>query len=430
MGMRIALVLAVIAIGFSPAGTRGQSRPAALRVYATPCYLIRTDLDEDEAREAVVRTTRMAEEYRQRTKGFSGRISQRLPFYLFRHEADYIAAGGRAGTVGVFTGEKLMAVAGEHPDDRTWHTVQHEGFHQFARSVIRGDLPAWVNEGLAEYFGEGRFTGDSLITGLLPPWRLSRVKRSIEEGRFRSLRDMMLLSYDDWNGEMALVNYDQAWSMAHFLIHADQDKYQSAFVSFLNAVGRGAAYEKAWLDAFGPPEEFEARWRKYYLDLPDDPTAELYDRVLLSTMTSFLARATSQKQSFPSFDAFLAAGRNEQIKSHPDDWLPPALLQETIKALDEKGHWSLEMGPSKLPQLAREYPDGVRVIGSFTLDHGRVDRIAIGVDDLAKTVVQAKALLAEKKKTKARDLLRDGLKAHPASPATQEARQLLVQTRQ
>ena len=62
-------------------------------------------------------------------------------------------------------------------DARTWHTVQHEGFHQFAHVVIRGDLPIWVNEGLAEYFGEAVFTGDGFVSGVIPPTAMTGIRR-------------------------------------------------------------------------------------------------------------------------------------------------------------------------------------------------------------------------------------------------------------
>ena len=62
-----------------------------------------------------------------------------------------------------------MAFAGEHITAYTWHTVQHEGFHQFAHAVIGGDIPTWLNEGLAEYFGEALFTGGRVRPRRGPP---------------------------------------------------------------------------------------------------------------------------------------------------------------------------------------------------------------------------------------------------------------------
>src|SRR5690242_10590675 len=115
MVRRIVFVI-LLAVGFGAGWGFAKSAPVELKTYETRYYVIRTDLNEEQAKEAAVRMTRMAEEYVRRTQGFSGKITQRLPFYLFRHEEDYEAAGGPAGTAGVFTGEKLMAWAGDRPD--------------------------------------------------------------------------------------------------------------------------------------------------------------------------------------------------------------------------------------------------------------------------------------------------------------------------
>jgi hypothetical protein len=109
---------------------------ADLKQYETKYYTIYTDISPDDEKEAAARMTRMVEEYHARTKDFSGTIKTRLPFYLFKSEQDYVAAGGVPGSAGVFkvdaNGSSLMAIAGEHLTRQTWQVVQHEGFHQFA----------------------------------------------------------------------------------------------------------------------------------------------------------------------------------------------------------------------------------------------------------------------------------------------------------
>src|SRR5262245_47586979 len=110
-----------------------------LQRYETPYYILHTDVPRDQAQEAAVRMTRMAEEYHNRTREFSGVITTKFPFYLYRERADYETAGGLPKSAGFFNGEALHAYVGAKTDDRTWHTVQHEGFHQFTAAVIGGD---------------------------------------------------------------------------------------------------------------------------------------------------------------------------------------------------------------------------------------------------------------------------------------------------
>src|SRR5436190_20491182 len=81
--------VAILLFGFAQ-----HTAAADLRVYETKYYTIHTDLSEDDARECAIRMTKMAEEYRDRTRDFAGAVRSRLPFYLYRNQIDYLAAGG------------------------------------------------------------------------------------------------------------------------------------------------------------------------------------------------------------------------------------------------------------------------------------------------------------------------------------------------
>ena len=153
--LRVSILLAMsplIALG-QPVES-GDGVAEGLTTYETPYYFMHTDLSGEAALEAAARMTKMAEEYHARTRDFSGDIREKLDFYLFKNPDDYMAAGGKPGSAGFFAGDRLLAIASNDIDGETWHVVQHEGFHQFAHAVIGGELPIWVNEGLADYFGE------------------------------------------------------------------------------------------------------------------------------------------------------------------------------------------------------------------------------------------------------------------------------------
>jgi Protein of unknown function (DUF1570) len=360
----------------------------ALPTYETPYYIIHTDLDADAVREATIHMTKMAEEYHQRTLEFSGVIRTKLPFYLFRTQSDYYAAGGIRGTAGLFNGKSLLAVAGEHLTARTWQVVQHEGFHQFAAAVIGGDLPTWVNEGLAEYFGTAVFTGDGFQTGVIPPWRLVRLKAEMARPHgLHSVADLMELSLDQWNGEMNVANYDQAWSMVQFLAHGDDGKYQKPFTQFMLALNKGQNWRQAWKDSFGNTEGFEDRWREYWKSQNEDPTADLYARATTATLTSFIGRAIEQRQTFGSFDLFTQAARDKTLRCSQANQLPPSLIESALSDVQhrtDKGYtWSL-VPPSRTTgglQIVCVLPDGRKWIGRFVLRGTTVEAVSVDAVD-------------------------------------------------
>jgi len=358
----------------------------SLPVYQSPYYVLHTDVDHDDAREALIRMTVMFAEYHDRTKGFSGEIKQKLPFYLFNSSDEYYAGGGLAGSSGVFTGDALLvAVNGHHPDAGTWHIVQHEGFHQFAAAMIGGDMPIWLNEGMAEYFGEGIFTGDSFVTGGIPPARLRRLKYEINATGDKGLptvAQMMLVSHSLWNAQISIRNYDKAWSMVHFLAHGEGGKFQKLFVNFMLELNRGTAWEPAWQHNFGDGNGFEEHWKAYWLGLDANPTDDVYARATVATLTSFLARAAAQRQSFMQFADFVSAAEAGQVKIADIDWLPLRLLKLAMADVASRresstGDFALD-GPASGPnKIVLTLPDGTKLVGTFSLNRGRPTDIKV-----------------------------------------------------
>jgi hypothetical protein len=402
---------------------------ADLKEYDTKYYTIYTDIDPDDEKEAAIRMTKMAEEYHERTKGFAGTINSKFPFYLYKSSADYYAAGGMPRSAGVFisigSGGKLMAVAGKSVTQQTWQVVQHEGFHQFAHAVIGGEIPTWLNEGLAEYFGESIFTGDGFVTGVIPPWRLERLKQEISGGETKTIRQMMETSPDQWAGNLNIINYDQAWSMVHFLVHGDDQKYQAAFSNCIREISKGKTFNTAWIDTIGPTDGFEDRWKKWWSGQPESPTSLLYGKAAVATMTSFIARAYTSRQTFSSFEAFQAAVNDGSLKIKSDDWLPRSLIVTAFRNYGTAPHWELQSPQNKQPTLELTLIDGTRLTGWFTLRGNRVDHVNVEIDDMVRILKDAQALLDAGKKNEARVMVQSALKNIPRSALVTEAKQFL-----
>lgn len=383
---RVVLVCSVLSQGqasaqVTPRGTSVQ-RPvlnSAMRTYKTRYYSLCTDVGNQMIWEAAARLKAMAEEYARRTRGFSGAIRYRMPFYLFRNQADYLAAGGPAGTAGCFlritrAGEfsvhrsgHLMAWLGERPTDRFWHTVQHEGFHQFSHMIIQGRLPVWLEEGLAEYFGESIWTGDSLVTGIIRPERLRKVQAAITGNKLLAFADMVTMSYREWSLGRHPHQYDQAWSMVHFLVHGDNGKYRLALVGFISDMAKARPLAQAFIRRFGTNMvAFEKRYARWWLGLLEEATRERYTFATVETLTSFLARATAQKQYFKNVEEFLQAAQRGEVKCNPKQWLPPKLLKDAAEQAGRLKVWSLQ-GLAISPKLVLSVPGGATFRGTFTV---------------------------------------------------------------
>jgi len=376
----------VILLLLVPAIALAQTKPAtsSLRTYETRYYTIYTDLGRDGAREAEVRMTRMADEYRQRTRDFSGELRGKLPFYLFRNEADYHAAGGTPNTAGEYdpnAGRLMTFAGGEQANLATWYTVQHEGFHQFADQVIGRGMPIAVNEGLAEYFGEALFTGDSFVAGVIPPWRLKRVRASFEGKKFMSLRELLSLSHKEWNKALSQDNYDQVWMLVQYMVHGDDGAYRDSFAAFIRDISTGRPWDAEWQPRFGDIDAFETKWRSYWTNLPDDPTADQYVETTLRTLTSFLARATARRQRFDSLEAFASATEKGELKSSESDWLPASLINDAFKRAatfqTTGASFAIVSDAPRPPRIVYTPKQGSQMVGRFTLKGSRVEGVTV-----------------------------------------------------
>jgi hypothetical protein len=370
MKLLIALILCFALSGAAPAPT--------LRRYDTSYYVIHTDLPPDGAAEAVVRMSRLADELRRRTRdlGFTGRIQQRLPFFLYARHADYVASGAPPQSAGTFDGDRLVAAATDSRGSATWNVVQHEAFHQFAAATSGTELPAWLNEGFGEYFGEALFTGDAYVTGVVPEWRLRRVRQSLSDHAFEPLAGFARLTQEQWNQKLSIPHYDQAWSLVQFLLHSDDTRHHHRLLRYVRALADGTTMQQAWTSAFGDAADLEKEWKAYWLNLPEKGTPELEAEATVATLTSFLARATAAGQSFDSFDAFTRAARNGTLKCDPRDWLPPSLLGRTIESIPQAMSLKLE-GEGENSHIVTVLPQGRALIGLFTLKDGRVTEVQV-----------------------------------------------------
>jgi len=412
----IALCLATVrSIGWAAKNKPAKpgDSPAKLKAYPSRYYVIYTDLGDEVAAEASARMTAMAEEYHRRTRGFAGVIRHRLPFYLYARAEDYRAAGGLPGSAGQYDSGRrvLMALAGRRPSLSLWHTVQHEGFHQFVHLAIGGRVPIWINEGLAEYFGAGIWTGDSFVTGLIASRRLEAVKQHIKKNQIMPFSNFLAITGDQWRGAFdqrqkdghksesssktgrdksdgdtpkvnrVRINYDQAWSMVHFLIHAEGGRYRKSFAGLISDISAGTNWKRSFQKRFGTNiEAFQKRYCGWWLALPSDATRDLTIKAHLATLTSFLARATSQGQSFADVAQFLGEARAGRLKCHPAQKLPASLLERSL--VDIRGWnrgWRFDDTGSGPIRLVLAWPDGTTFTGSFTIGGGRCGNVKVTV---------------------------------------------------
>lgn len=373
LNLRVAFVAMLLALPVAAPLQAKEAPRKSFRTIPTRYYTLSTDASDEMASEAALRMDRMFEEYTQRIRGHARPLREKMLFRLYSNSADYRADGGPAGSEGVvktsvsrdgLSTSQLMVLISERPgqEEDTWHVMQHEGFHQFAMSFLPR-LPAWVNEGLADYYATSRFVGEGFIYGRIPEHRRELLVRTIKANEHKPFIKFTTFTRQQWIADLSPRNYLQAWAMVYFLIDGEQGKYHKPFKDYMASLGRGMDSQIAWNQSFGREtmKTLEDAWKKYWIELPPNSKAALERQIKLTTMANFLVRAAKSGKKYEQFQAFFtdAKSRSVKLSQDPAIWLPPKLLDQAIESVNPSNvtlSWS-----AMVPNLVETQKDGTKV---------------------------------------------------------------------
>ena len=130
-------------------------------------------------------------------------------------------------TTGFYMTRKNEAVVrilpGRNGDDRTLGIVRHETSHLIAAALF-GNLPDWLNEGLAEYFERMDVDGQAKI--IRPSsYYLKLLRKRLRRGTLPRLQQHLRLSHKQWNREDQALRYAIGWSVVFFVMSEPRGRH-------------------------------------------------------------------------------------------------------------------------------------------------------------------------------------------------------------
>jgi hypothetical protein len=263
-----------------------------LRTLRSAHYLVHTDLEQSLAEELAKRLDAMHDEYARRLVDFTvPHPDAKFEVYLFARRDDFmrLTQNRYPNAGGVFmAGRNLLAgyLEGQGRDGMR-RIIQHEAFHQFAFTAISRDLPIWLNEGMAQYFEEGIWTGTHFTFGQVPPRRLRQLQHDRTKKQLMPFRTMLAMTEKEWekglisDAARGATQYNQAWAMTHFLVHGANggDRYRPRLIDMLKRIHAGTPAPDAFTEAFSRNVEgFQARFEEFAAALAATPEATLIER--------------------------------------------------------------------------------------------------------------------------------------------------------
>ncbi|BAM02785.1 hypothetical protein PSMK_06260 [Phycisphaera mikurensis NBRC 102666] len=299
LALALALVLLAAAPSAPPAAAAGLVPDAAapLSLYRSRHYLVHTDLPRAEAAPLGLHLDAVYDDLERRFEGFgTGRSRAPLDVYLFRHAAGYHAYLKSRGVAADHSGGMFFSggprgdalatwVSGRDPA-ATRAVLQHEGFHQFAAARL-GQLPHWVNEGLAQYYEDAPLVNGRLFVGELNAERLAGVRSALIRGTAWPLPTLLRAEGRTWidllhrDPDRSRTLYAQSWSLVYFLIHAENGRYREAFLNYLRQLSLGQNADTALRTAFGITDAsaMQGRWAAWLAGAAPPPVSEAAQRL-------------------------------------------------------------------------------------------------------------------------------------------------------
>ena len=136
--------------------------------------------------------------------------------------------------------------------DNPYESLYHEYYHSVTVPYFPG-LPAWVAEGMADFFGNSVIGDKTADLGMPNP-------DLIQELRTSPLIPLPLLfkvdhksPYDNEQNKVSIF-YAESWVLIHYLMLGDRRAHNPSFGSYLGALSQGASPDEAAAKAFGDSE--------------------------------------------------------------------------------------------------------------------------------------------------------------------------------
>ena len=147
--------------------------------------------------------------------------------------------------------------------DNPFSIIYHEYVHLMIDNTV-GNVPAWFNEGLAEYYSTFAIEEDRKVHLGEP---IAYHLMTLREEKLMPLRKLFAVDHysPEYNEkDKRGIFYAQSWALVHYLMFANNTERRPQLGKFINYIGAGAAIDDAFKRAFQTDiETMEKELKKY-----------------------------------------------------------------------------------------------------------------------------------------------------------------------
>ena len=251
----------------------------------SPNFIVVCNAGEKQARKTAIRFEQIRAVFRRELE-FASKYESPVITILAVKDEDSVKAllpeywvKGHAHPAGMFLDSMNLffaVVQLDAPGANPYNTIYHEYFHSLTTPYYP-NLPVWVSEGLAEFYGNTQI-GDSEV-GLGRPDEDLIVE--LKQGGLMPLALLFKVDHDSpyYNEQnKTSVFYAESWALTHYLMVGDKSAHRAMLQAYIHAMVDGATQEQAAAQAFGDLNKLQAALFAYirnaafyYIKAPPPP---------------------------------------------------------------------------------------------------------------------------------------------------------------
>jgi tetratricopeptide (TPR) repeat protein len=152
------------------------------------------------------------------------------------------------------------AVRLDSQQQNPYETIYHEYYHSLTLPYFP-NLPLWVSEGLADFFGNTEISSDHARMGLPDEALVYELHHGFMplDALFKVDHNSPFYNETNKTG----IFYAESWALIHYLMVADHESHKQTLMNYLDALNSGASQDDAATKAFGNLKQLETNLKHY-----------------------------------------------------------------------------------------------------------------------------------------------------------------------
>src|SRR5271168_918041 len=224
----------------------------------SPNFVVVTNAGEKEARKTAIRFEQIRAVFRRSLEVASKHASPVITILAVKDENSVKAllpeywTKGHAHPAGMFIqnmNQYFAVVQLDSQGSNPYNTIYHEYYHSLTMPYYP-NLPVWLSEGLAEFYGNTQMNDSEVGMGRPDPDLIAELK----QGGLLPLDVLFKVTHDSpyYNEQNKIsVFYAESWALTHYLMVGDKAAHRAMLQAYVNAMTKGATEEQAAAQTFG-----------------------------------------------------------------------------------------------------------------------------------------------------------------------------------